>query len=295
MIYKKIIVPLDGSKLAEQILPFTRLLAQGLDIPVELLRVNDPANITPYAPPLQGGDYLKEISELHFHGERPVTCTVELGSPAEKIITQAAADPGALIAMATHGLSGMRRWLLGSVASKVVQAAANPVLLMRPTADGNPPAKVGLSTVFVPLDGSALAEKILPHVIDLAKKMSLEVNLLRTYSLPTQSYLVGNTVPTDTISQQKEVSRREAENYLEAKTQELRAQGLDRVISTAIEGNAADEIIDVAAKTPNSVIAMSTHGRSGLGRWVLGSVAEKVIQFSGDPVLVIRPSSSPKP
>lgn len=287
--YNKVIVPLDGSKLAEQILPYARLFAEAFDVPIELLRVNDPASITPFAPPLQGGDYLKEVSRVYFRDARPVACMVELGNPAEMILKRAA-DPGALAAMATHGLSGMRRWLLGSVASKVVQAAVNPVLLIRPTEDQEPPAAVRLNTVFVPLDGSALAERILPHVTELAKKMGLEVNLLRAYSLPAQAYLVGNTVPTDTISQQKEMIRKEAETYLDAKTQELRSQSLERVIWTAVEGNAADEIIDLAAKTPNSFIAMSTHGRSGLGRWVFGSVAEKVIHFSGDPVLVIRPA-----
>lgn len=84
---------------------------------------------------------------------------------------------------------------------------------------------------------------------------------------------------------------KEAKTYLEGKTQQLRAEGLDRVISTAIEGDRAGEIIDLACKTPNNLIAMSSHGRSGVGRWVLGSVTERVIHHSRDPVLVIRPAS----
>jgi nucleotide-binding universal stress UspA family protein len=72
--------------------------------------------------------------------------------------------------------------------------------------------------------------------------------------------------------------------------QQLRAEGLENVISTSIEGDPAGEIIDIARKTPKNLIAMSTHGRSGVRRWVFGSVAEKVIQHSGDPVLVIRPT-----
>jgi len=68
----------------------------------------------------------------------------------------------------------------------------------------------------------------------------------------------------------------------------LRADGLNRVIATAIEGDPAGEIIDLARKTPNDLIAISTHGRSGIGRWVLGSVAEKVVQYARGPVLLVR-------
>jgi nucleotide-binding universal stress UspA family protein len=84
--------------------------------------------------------------------------------------------------------------------------------------------------------------------------------------------------------------QKEAETDLEGKVEELRAKGLDQVISTAIGGDPASEIIDLAQKTPNNLIAMSSHGRSGIAQWVLGSVAEKVIHHSKDPVLMIRPA-----
>jgi nucleotide-binding universal stress UspA family protein len=86
----------------------------------------------------------------------------------------------------------------------------------------------------------------------------------------------------------RESIKREATTYLDGKVDALRAEGLARVVATAIEGDAASEIIDIARKTPSNMIAMSSHGRSGVGRWLLGSVAEKVIQHSQDPVLVIR-------
>ncbi len=85
--------------------------------------------------------------------------------------------------------------------------------------------------------------------------------------------------------------QKEAEDYLAGKVEELRREGLDQVISTAIEGDPAGEIIDLAQRTPNNLlIAMSSHGKSGIAQWVLGSVAEKVIHHSSDPVLVIRPA-----
>jgi nucleotide-binding universal stress UspA family protein len=286
--YTKVLVPLDGSRLAEQVLSYAGFLAESTGIPIELLRVDDPDVRTPFWPPLADKDYLQQVAARRLPSSLRIDCAEQVGKPAEVIVERAKADPGCLIAMATHGLSGIRRWLLGSVASKVAHATTNPLLFIRPV-DGEGPAKpIELKTVFVPLDGSGLAEKILPHVVALAKKMKLEVHLVRVYGMPVDAYVVGDGVYMQSLAQQREMIQRETANYLEGKIQQLRAEGLAQVISTEIEGDPAAEIIDLACKTPNNVIAMSSHGRSGMGRWILGSVAEKVIHHSRDPVLVIR-------
>jgi nucleotide-binding universal stress UspA family protein len=286
MMYTKIVVPLDGSKLAEQILPHARLFAEASKAPIHLLYVNDPDAMTAYSPPLAGEQYLREISGKYaLVGALE---SVEMGKPAEVIVDRAGAEPGALIAMATHGLSGPRRWLLGSVASKVVQTAASPVLLVRPSEDLDAAARVQLNTVFVPLDGSGLAERVLPHVAEIAQKMDLEVYLVRAYISPPQSYVMGNGTYLYNFDRVKQQIRDEVEEYLKAKTEQLQAEGLRRVSSIALDGDAAGEIVDVARKTPHNLIAISTHGRSGMRRWVLGSVTEKVVHHSGDPVLIVR-------
>jgi nucleotide-binding universal stress UspA family protein len=287
--FTKILVPLDGSGLAEQILPYARLLAEACVIPVELLRVDDPDVRTPFRPPLAPADYLKQASARGFPSSVRVEQVEEQGKPASVIVARAKADPNALIAMTTHGLSGIRRWLLGSVASHVVQSAANPVLLIRPGEVEEVPAEISLKIVSVPLDGSALAEKILPHIVPLAKKLRLEMELIRVYAASAAAYPVGDGTYIDTLARHKETIRNEAESYLAGKMQELRAEGLERVSANAIYGDPAEEIIDLARKTPHNLIAMSTHGRSGVGRWVLGSVVERVVQHSRDPVLIIRP------
>jgi nucleotide-binding universal stress UspA family protein len=286
--YRKILVPLDGSKLAEQILPFARSLAQATQSSVELLRVNDAERITAYAPPLQGGEYLDEVAKKYFSPATRVDQTVELGTPAIVIVDRAAGDPACLIAMATHGMSGIRRWLIGSVASKVLQTTANPVLLLRPTGGAEPVASFEPRTIFVPLDGSGLAEKALAHAVALAKRMKPELHLVRVYTLPANAYIVADGVIAQGTQQFREAMSKEAEDYLDGRVQELRGDGLDRVIATALEGDPASEIIDLATKTENSLIVMSTHGRSGIGRWALGSVAEKVVQHSRAPVLLLR-------
>ena len=121
--FKKVLAPLDGSELAEQILPYIRRLTEACELSVELLRVNDPESMTPYSPALADDEYLKRTAQKYFSSTTRIATSVKLGKPAEVIVDEAQSDRRNLIAMATHGISGIRRWLLGSVASKVVQSA----------------------------------------------------------------------------------------------------------------------------------------------------------------------------
>ena len=233
-------------------------------------------------------DYLKDIAATF--ADVNVICTVEKGAAAaEFIIDSARADPGTVIAMATHGYSGIKRWLLGSVAEKVLRGGPNPVLLVRATEQAKPEEEAILKSIIVPLDGSALAEKVLLTVTELAKRMKLEVVLFRTYTLPT-SALVADPEAHYMVSDEKLIAgmHQEAAAYLEKKTQAMKEINVEKVSCIADYGVAADEIISLGRKTPQSLIAMCTHGQSGIKRWVLGSVTETVVRHSGDPVLVIR-------
>jgi len=283
--YTKILVPLDGSRLAEQILPYTSLLAGAFEIPVELLRVDDSGALAPS----KGNEYLKEIGDWAFPASVKFHHSIEVANPTEAILRHAAADRRTLIAMATHGLSGIHGWVMGSVAYKVVHATRNPVLLIRPTEEGDPGIAVKLGTVLVPLDGSGLADRILPHVNALAKSLNLEVTLIRAYTLPPDTYILGDGLYMDALARQRAAFKQEIDDYLTGKAEELRAGGLSRLSPIATHGDPAEQIIDFARNTQNSLIAMSTHGRSGVGRWLMGSVAEKIVHHSRNPVLLIRP------
>jgi nucleotide-binding universal stress UspA family protein len=269
-----------------QILPYARFFADAYGIPVELLRIADPDARPPFWPSETSGQYLKKIADQNFSGS--ATTSAEVGAPATVIVDCAKGDPSCLIAMATHGISGARRWLLGSVTSKVVQTATNPLLLIRPTHTPDALRPVNMDQIFVPLDGSGLAEKTLPHACALTKRLNLEIQLLRVYSLPMNAYVVADGVIAQGPAQYREELAKQAQDYLDGKLAGLRAEGFERVVGIALEGDAATEIIDLASKAPNSLIAMSTHGRSGIGRWALGSVAEKIIQHAHNPVLLIR-------
>jgi nucleotide-binding universal stress UspA family protein len=289
-VYSKILVPLDGSKLAEQILPLVKVIAAATQAPVELLRVKDPEKVADRAPPRQIREYLDEGARQFFSNASSIHNKLELGDPAEIIIERARQDPTCLIAMATHGMTGVRRWLIGSVANKVAHSASNPLLLLRPAENREPSLSAQIKTIFVPLDGSALAETALPHGVKLAMRLNCEIHLVRVYTLPANAYVVANGMIDQAPARVGAALRETAQSYLDGKVEELRANGLDRVVATAIEGDPASELIDIEVNTSNSLIVMTSHGRTGAGRWLLGSVAEKVIQHAHAPVLLIRAS-----
>jgi nucleotide-binding universal stress UspA family protein len=234
-------------------------------------------------------DYLRKIA-TSFSNSASVDCSVETGNPAEVIVDRAASHAGILIAMTTHGRSGTKRWLLGGIAEKVLRAATNPLLLARSTEETRIRDRVVLKTLLVPLDGSGLAERtVLPHVAELAKKMNLEVVLVRVYRMPGVVYPTGEYAPD--WEQLNEEIRKEANGYLHQKTQQLQREGLERVSSVLLEGTAAEKIIDLARERAPSLIAMCSHGRTGGGQGVLGIVTDRVVRHSGDPVLIIRASA----
>jgi nucleotide-binding universal stress UspA family protein len=289
MIYNRVLVPLDGSKLAEGVLPYVRLLAGALKLPVDLMHVNDPETVVAFPHPMQGDDYLKEVA-ASLPTSLTLNSRVENGRAAEVIVDRASADSGTLITMATHARSGARRWLLGSVTQKVLQASINPLLLIRPSEETLPRSEARLHTVIVPLDGSHLAEKIFPHIIHLANHLKLEAVLIRTYNLPTTGYFLATGVSLPAIGELGAKIKEEAADYLQAKVEELQAEGIERVSYVLVEGRGPEEIIALARKTADNMVVMSTHGRSGIGRWIMGSVTDRVVCYSGDPVLVIRPT-----
>jgi nucleotide-binding universal stress UspA family protein len=222
--------------------------------------------------------------DASFPEPTAVFCSVRIGKPAEVISQVAAADLDTLIAMTTHGRSGIRRWLLGSVAEKVLHGAENDVLLIR--AIERRRAAAHLQRVVVPLDGSELAEKAVPCAVELAKKMNLELMLIRVYLMPGVAYPTGSYAPDWNLLDRE--TRERATEYLQIQMSKLRNEGLERVSLKVLEGSAAEKIIGVGRETPGSMIAMSTHGASGAGRWLLGSVTERVIRHSETAVLVAR-------
>jgi nucleotide-binding universal stress UspA family protein len=298
--YSKILIPLDGSKTAEKVLPYARYLAGKFKIPIELLAVIDIAEMATHitaekARFLDGmieegmrssETYLRGVATTF--GGAAVKCTVEKGRAEEAIVEKGESDTAMLIAMATHGRSGLNRFLLGSVAEKVLRGAANPLLLVRATEEAKSDGEAGFKTVIVPLDGSELAESVLPMAATAAKKLGLEVVLFRAYHIPYNAYAGDDGYYAVNYDELIAAVRDEALEYLDKKVAEVKKLGVEKVSLIAKEGFAGDEIIALGRKTPGGLIAMCSHGRSGVKRWVLGSVTENVVRHTMDPVLVAR-------
>jgi len=296
--YKKILVPLDGSATAEAVLPYVEAFAAGFKIPVQLLSVIDIGAMTTHLAPervrhleniIAGEEekcasYLDNVAKIFSHSA--ADCRIVRGTPAEIVLESTQDERDTLIAMATHGRSGAKRWLLGSVAEKVLRGTTNPLFLVRAAAAKTSPQKI-INSIVVPLDGSPLAERILPTVCRWARALDVEVTLVRAFEFPTVAY-VSSEIYLPDYDQFREEARREAAAYLKEKEVGLVAEGVRTVSILTLEGQAADEIINYAQSAPGAVIAMSTHGRSGVQRWLLGSVTEKVVRHAGDPVLVVR-------
>jgi len=297
--YTNILVPLDGSRLSEGILPYVRSIARASNAAVELLQIIEPEVVSNTTDPQHGAyvdlveanlkqtstEYLEEVARS-FPNSFNVTCSAEIGNPAEVIVDRGSAHEDTLIAMSTHGRSGVQRWLLGSVADKVLHAATNPLFVLRSTDESKTTDEATLKTILVPLDGSLLAELVLPHVAAMAKKMKLEVELLRVYSVALPSYIdEGFTVDLQPL---RENMKEEVKSYLDKKARQLISYGVDKVSTLVLEGDAPGEIIDMAREFSDNLVAICTHGRSGIGRWILGSVTDRIVRHCGDPVLIIR-------
>jgi nucleotide-binding universal stress UspA family protein len=292
---------LDGSKTAEKVLPYARYLAERFKVPVELLAVVDIAEVASHMVSEKARlfdtiiddavryltSYLESVATT-FAGT-DVSCSVEKGKAEDAIIEKAATDKAMLITMATHGRSGLNRFLLGSVAEKVLRGMVNPLLLIRATEEAKSEGEAMLKSVIVPLDGSELAEGVLPMAAGMAKKLDLEIELFRTYHVPYNVYGGDEGFYAANYEELLAGVRDEATQYLDKKAADLKKLGVAKVTCVAKEGLAADEIILLGQKTPDNLIAMSSHGRSGVKRWVLGSVAEAVVRHCGDPVLITRP------
>jgi nucleotide-binding universal stress UspA family protein len=144
--------------------------------------------------------------------------------------------------------------------------------------------------VIVPLDGSEVAESILPRVVDLAKALNLDVLLIRSFSVPASLYVGDEGYYAIDIEQDRKQFEAEAYVYLTKKQNELTGQEIGNVAIVCREGHSADEIIALSERTPGAMIAMCTHGRSGISRWAMGSVTETVVRHAQVPVLIRRAS-----
>ena len=309
--YSKVIVPLDGSDLAEQALPYAELVAGSLSAPVELVQAYDilPPSLlgvrgNQVIAQLDGGarqkaeDSLGPVVRRLESQDLGAHVVAQRGPAADIIVAQAGTDPSSLVVMCTHGRGGISRWVMGSVTDKVLHTIPNPMLIVRANVTGPASPGTSLRSVIVPLDGSALSELAIPHALSVATALSARITILQI--TPTVDYyrqqLTAVTpelgaIPDFDPGSPEELTTEDAANasaYLADVTNRMAIDHAHGVVGEHVASdNIAQSIIERATNEP-SLVVMTTHGRSGVGRMVLGSVTDRVIRHSNVPVLVIR-------
>ena len=285
--WKKILVPLDGSDLAELALPYAQELASAFKSEVILLHVSEPAS-SQYQHMHEL--YVEEVSDRMKERVRKVSPVVVSGKPADEIIGYAEKNKADLIVMTSHGRSGIMSWATGSIASKLLQAAAVPLLLVRAV---KPKRKVQrpvlLNRILLPLDGSEAGEAAVGYVGELMSRLESEVTLFGVISSGQHIRSVGGLDYINYPPEQMEMFKKEAQEYLDGVYRRLkRRKGTVKVTLKVGAGDVGQEILKFAEEKRFSLIAISSHGHSGIEKWVFGSIANKVVLNSKAPVLLVK-------
>jgi nucleotide-binding universal stress UspA family protein len=232
--------------------------------------------------------YLETVAAPLREQGRDVDTLVVFGNPAEQILAlSAAAD---LVVMGSHGHGGVKRFVLGSVADEVTRHAPVPVMIVR-GGPGSPPA-VRVTRIVVPLDGSELAEQAVPVAAAVAADLGVPVHLMRVLDIDALRATVqaGIHAAAAHMRSQEEVQRYAGE-YLAEQAQNLRNRDLTAT-AEVLTGSPAVTLLD--AMRPDDLVVMTTHGRGGVRRMLLGSVADKLARAAVAPVVLVR-AHDPEP
>lgn len=298
-----VLVPLDGSPQGEAALPYALAVAKATVASVRLLTVIETDFHTPplrraeseavrtHRRRAQAETYLTSHAGRFRAEGLAVTTEVVLGEPTPEILFAADAADVGMIVMATHARGGLQRLALGSVADKVMRLCNRPTLLVRPPATPEPASRVELRRLLVPLDGSPLAEAAIAPATELALATGSELLLVRV-----QPWLIPAMLPYDELAYTADLSDWEASaeaaarEYLDGLRSKFPAA--IRVETFVQRGPVNLMLEEFVAAHRADLIVMSTHGRSGLGRFVLGSTADCLVR-AGFPTLLIRPATIP--
>jgi nucleotide-binding universal stress UspA family protein len=300
--FERILVPLDGSFRAEVILSQLDRILRRKDSKVILLRVVDP-DVQALQSAKSGyrrGEreeaekYIEDLVQKYSGRGARVSGKVGSGRIAETILEVAQGERASMIAMTTHGRSGLPRWIMGSVAEKVVQASPVPVLLVRSfwsepggserqaTAE-----EMAIRKILVPVDGSATSEAAVGPTKEIAELFGAEVTVLHAeFPLIVPGPEVGSfPAMAPTPSEKDDVTANPADAFRKAGVKVSRVTEL---------GDPAGVILDQSRALGADMIVMATHGRSGVSRWLLGSVADRVFRHAAVPTLIVPAKAAAK-
>jgi nucleotide-binding universal stress UspA family protein len=276
--YERILVPLDGSDLAEQALAPAVEIAMAMSAEIMCLQVVTGLSIDldPYlnkrvikAREQAANLHLNSLQDRFSKYDVTINALTTVGPAAKTIVKYAKERAIDLIIMSSHGQTGLKRWAYGNVAIKILRRAPCDTLMVRPLVETESFSK---SRVLVPLDGSRQAERALKPAVTLASAWDMEILLLRV-SPPVHMGFepMGSRSMFDDIEKQ---AREEAKAYLHDFRASLARLHKSVTVKT-ITGTPAATILDYSKKQNVDMIIMSSHGRTGVGLWLMGSVSEK--------------------
>lgn len=298
---RSILVPLDGSAFAEHALPLAMALARRCAAGLHLVQAHVPVlaieSLNLLDDALDAELRQRERAYLDEAAERvrdrvnvPVRTAMPVGPVADVLIEEARRAEAELIVMTTHGRGPLSRFWLGSVAEEIVRRGPAPVLLLRPTEGAVDLGAVPeLRRILLPLDGSPAAERVLPDAVALAAAMAAEFRLIQVVPpVPVLGYDLGGYAAAGSDIAMLERQETDAHTYMQRVKEWLEARGLHADVRVAVGEPAAAAILEEAQACHCDMIAVHTHGRSGLSRMLLGSVADKVVRGAACAVLVHR-------
>jgi nucleotide-binding universal stress UspA family protein len=302
--YRSLLVPLDGSAFAEQALPMAAELAARSGASLHIVLVHNSTAVVPgpgepvvldpaieHQVRLQEEAYLGSVSgPLSSDGRFPVVTRLLEGRAAHTIAEYARSSAIDLVVLTTHGRGVLSRFWIGSVADRLVRQLDQPMLLIRPQAARGAPSPARVHRILVPLDGSPLAAAILAPATRLGQLLGAEFTLLRVVQLvapvwlPVQGVVLPMEDPNAATTRQLE-----ATHYVQDAARQLRARGISVEAAVEVAPEPVVAIAEYAERHGADLIAIATHGYGGATRFLLGSVADKLVRTATVPLLVWRP------
>ena len=302
MKHMRVLVPLDGSDLSEQAIPYAQAM-------VQLGGVLVYAQVVPVAEPLYGliGNRLAsegEVASIYQQCAREelervkarwatiapnVEIDVAAGDPAETIIALAERNKADIIVMTSAGRGAFGRWTFGSVADRVAHVSPKPVMIVRGRDAGVEPGVAHIGRILLPYDGSDVARECFDEAAALATHLDREIHIIRAIFpeaevAPTRGFEAVYT--PDLYQMMTDSLEAEARKSLDEAVEALKGLGATKIVTEIRHGPTAQSIAE-AART-DDVIVMTSHGRSGVKRWLMGSIAEKLVRSGPCPVVVVR-------
>lgn len=300
------LVPLDGSELAEQVLPFAISLTDRLDLQTTLLQVCEiEQSHSFYTCRTYVERVAQDITRQLDEGKKSkarvtvasaakITGETVTGIVPDSIILYAESHQPDIILISRHGRSGTHGILLGSVAHRVLTSVRMPVLIVHPENTRTLIHRGWPRTILVLLDGSTTSEAILPLVKDIVEvKSETEVTLFKVCEPPDlRADYPEATMPfpwEEHVERATIAARERCDNYLSVLQKQLEETGLNTTSHIKLGDRVADEILTYARESPFDLIAMTTHGQSGMGDWPFGHIADRIIHMIQSPLLLLRP------